>query len=124
MIFTENSWKTVSAERIAPKSFLDKIKTPWRPQIVDRGFLGYYAFRNMFGADKGGISHTSYQIDSVWPDGGWVKTGANDQGLFVLPSKDLVIGWFGAHNQSSTPTQTWGRAIANSPLWDEGGSKM
>lgn len=118
--WTENSWRAVSDERIVPQSLLDKIKAPWRPQIVDRGWLGYYGLRNMYGEEgRKAVSHVSYQIDAVWKDGAFLKTGANDQGLFVLPSKDLVVGYFGAHNQSSTPTQTWGRAIADSGLFDD-----
>lgn len=67
MIWTENSWRTVSQERIVPASLLEKIRTPWRPQIVDRGFLGYYSFRNFYGEEgRKQISHTSYQVGLLW----------------------------------------------------------
>ncbi|KAI9030327.1 beta-lactamase/transpeptidase-like protein [Hyaloraphidium curvatum] len=124
-LFTRDSWSAVSKERIVPQSFLDKVKTPWRPQILDRGWLGYYGSRNMFGEEgRKDISHCSYQIDLVWKDGAFVKTGANDQGLFVHPDLNLVVAYFGAHNLSSTPTQTWGRAIADSGLFGRSRSTL
>lgn len=37
----------------------------------------------------------SWQWDAIWSDGGMFKGGYSGQGLYVDPSRDLVIAWFG-----------------------------
>jgi CubicO group peptidase (beta-lactamase class C family) len=37
----------------------------------------------------------SWQWDAVWPDGDMLKTGWGGQGLYVSPSTDIVIAYFG-----------------------------
>ena len=52
----------------------------------------------------------SRQWDAVYPDGDFYKGGARGQGLYVSPSRDVVVGWY-----STTMESGWvnyARAIA------------
>jgi len=43
--------------------------------------------------------HNSYQWDIVTSDGHFFKSGFGGQGLYVSPSQDLVIAWFGTQDE-------------------------
>ena len=40
--------------------------------------------------------HNSYQWDYVMPDGDFFKGGYGGQGLYISPSRDLVVAFAGA----------------------------
>lgn len=42
--------------------------------------------------------HNSYQWDFVMPDGDFFKGGYGGQGLYISPSRDLVVAFFGTMN--------------------------
>lgn len=48
---------------------------------------------SVFGSDL--PSRSGWQWDLIWPDGGMYKAGYSGQGLYVDPSRNLVIAWFG-----------------------------
>ena len=41
-----------------------------------------------------------WQWDLIWPDGDMYKDGYSGQGLFVSPSRQLVIAWFGTADEA------------------------
>jgi CubicO group peptidase (beta-lactamase class C family) len=44
----------------------------------------------------------SWQWDEIWADGAMFKGGYSGQGLYVDPSRDLVIAWFGTARDYDT----------------------
>lgn len=106
MLYTP-SWNRISAERVVSQSLLSKIQTGCRPHI----------FENRAPERLGESDHfrprcNSRQWDAVFDDGDIYKGGARGQGLYVSPSRDLVVAWF-----STTAEQGWqhyARAIAQS----------
>jgi CubicO group peptidase (beta-lactamase class C family) len=91
------SWRKVAVEPVVPPSHLEQIQSGGRPPIFQA--QDDLAWLDAFGADK--PVHNSQQWDLVWPDGDFYKGGYGGQGLYVSPSRDLVIGFFGA------PTPDW-----------------
>ena len=51
--------------------------------------------------------YNSYHWDDVFDDGDFVKYGLGGQGLYISPSRDLVIAYFGTHNLK----KEWGRQM-------------
>lgn len=70
--------------------YLDNIQNNGRPEIYrvalreDQGMI-----------DGEPVRHNSYQWDFVMEDGDFFKGGYGGQGLYVSPSRDLVIAFFG-----------------------------
>jgi hypothetical protein len=58
--------------------------------------------------------HATYQWDAVWTDGDFFKAGFRGQGLYISPSQDLVIAFFGSASQGQ---KAYARAIAKSSLF-------
>ena len=49
--------------------------------------------------------HNSYQWDFVSSDGDFYKSGLGGQGLYISPSRDLVVAWFGTHTEQGQGTE-------------------
>jgi hypothetical protein len=64
--------------------------------------------------------HNSYQWDVVTTDGDFYKGGVGGQGLYVSPSRDLVIAWFATPTEQGEMAQmpAVGRQLARSGLFD------
>ena len=45
-------------------------------------------------------SHAAWQWDMIWPDGAMFKGGYSGQGIFVDPSRDVVVAWYGTDSTS------------------------
>ena len=60
----------------------------------------------------------SRQWDLVWPDGDMMKFGLMGQGLYVSPSRDLVIVYFNVNNEDLS-AHRYVRPIATSGLFDK-----
>ena len=80
-----------SKTKIISDEYLQKITSGGRPSLCDneckwKGLKDASVFR-----------HNSYQWDVVTHQGSFYKAGAGGQGLFISPSKHLVIAWFGTH---------------------------
>ncbi|MEO0436434.1 MAG: serine hydrolase domain-containing protein [Pseudomonadota bacterium] len=59
----------------------------------------------------------AWQWDQVWADGGMFKSGYSGQGLYVDPSRELVIAWFGTgrdYSEKSNEMLSIARQIARS----------
>lgn len=72
-------------------TYLDNIQHQGRPEILR-------VARGADGARVNGepVLHNSYQWDFVMEDGDFFKGGYGGQGLYVSPSRDLVIAFFGS----------------------------
>ncbi|MEM6300216.1 MAG: serine hydrolase domain-containing protein [Pseudomonadota bacterium] len=63
----------------------------------------------------------AWQWDQVWADGAMFKSGYSGQGLYVDPSRELVIAWFGTgqnFGEESNEMLSVARQIARAKLMD------
>jgi len=86
------------ADPIISDETLTKIQFGGRPEIFEQG-----SFANLFGGEQ--AIRNTYQWDHVTTEGDFFKDGVAGQGLYISPSRDLVIAFFGS----------W----AEYQLWDE-----
>jgi len=114
LLFTpsgRDQWPRVISDR-----YLDNIQRNGRPEI----------FRADHGDESGMIDgeparHNSYQWDFVMQDGDFFKGGFGGQGLYISPSRDLVIAFFGTfdeHGKGHEMTRV-ARQLAKSGLFDQ-----
>jgi len=82
-------------------------------------------YRADFDEDDGFIDgeaalHNSYQWDFVMKDGDFFKGGFGGQGLYISPSRDLVIGFFGTFDEDGNDHEMTriARQLAKSGLFD------
>jgi CubicO group peptidase (beta-lactamase class C family) len=75
-------------------AYMEKIQRSGRPELTPADL------RETRSAQLGDDSfrHNSYQWDIVTTDGHFFKSGFGGQGLYVSPSQDLVIAWFGTQD--------------------------
>lgn len=78
---------------VVSDAHLDRIQNGGRAEIFD-------AAREGGGRQIDGESprHNSYQWDFVMQDGDFFKGGYGGQGLYISPSRDLVVAFFGTMN--------------------------
>ena len=107
MIFTP-SWNKVSSERIVPESIVKMIQTTGDPEIYGKGYVGQTMMKS-FPGEKGITNR--YQWDAILADGDMYKGGLGGQGLYVSPSRDLVINWFST-GDGTNQEETMARAIS------------
>lgn len=75
-------------------TYLDNIQHGGRPEIFN---VGRDEIRRVNGEPS---LHNSYQWDFVMPDGDFFKSGYGGQGLYISPSRDLVIAFFGTFDDN------------------------
>jgi hypothetical protein len=63
-----------------------------RPEIYDKGVYGQRWIKELAPARP---THNSWQWDLVMPDHDFCKNGFGGQGLYISPTRDLVIAYFG-----------------------------
>jgi CubicO group peptidase (beta-lactamase class C family) len=70
--------------------------------------------------DKGEKKYSSYQWGGVYEDGDFYKGAHGGQGLYISPSKDLVIAFFGTANTDRERSQldVISRQLSKSGLFD------
>lgn len=91
LLFTP-SWPVVSQARIVSDRHLREITDGGRPEIFDTGRLGKRLLEQLAPARP---LHNSHQWDFVMPDGDFYKGGFGGQGLYISPTRDLVVAFFG-----------------------------
>ena len=76
-------------------AYMEKIQLSGRPELAPDDL------RERRSAQLGDDSfrHNSYQWDIVTSDGHFFKGGFGGQGLYVSPSQDLVVAWFGTQDE-------------------------
>jgi len=110
MLYTP-SWNKAAQEKIVSNTMLDTIENGCRAEIFNKGHLGP-AMTKRFGEEP---KCNSWQWDAVFKDGDIYKSGLMGQGIYVSPSRDLVIVWFSADKAASITG--YSRAIATSGLF-------
>ncbi len=100
---------------LVSQTFLQNIQQGGRASI----------YRVARGEDSGVVNgelvlHNSYQWDFVMPDGDFFKGGYGGQGLYISPSRDLVIAFFGTFDADGKDHEmtTVARQLALSGLFD------
>ncbi len=109
MLFTP-SWSKISQERIIPEKVLTMLQTTGKPEIFDGGYVGK-KMRKSFPDEK--VLTNRYQWDAIFADGDLFKSGVGGQGLFISPSRDIVVAWF-CHGDGNNQEETIARAIVKS----------
>ncbi|WP_226661802.1 serine hydrolase domain-containing protein [Microbulbifer aggregans] len=115
MLYTP-SWKKIAVEQVVTDEILERIRKGVRSHdFVMAGFDGA-VFVDYLGS-KDFIAN-SRQWDVIWPDGDMWKGGLMTQGLYVSPSRDLVIVYFNVNNDDHSGHR-FARPIATSGLFDK-----
>ena len=91
LLFTP-SWNVVADEPVISERHLNEIIHGGRPEIFDKGVWGKRLLENLAPAKP---SHNAHQWDFVMPDGDFYKGGMGGQGLYISPTRDLVIAFNG-----------------------------
>ena len=113
LMFTPSGRSNVTP--LISDSYLQKIQKGGRPEIFNASRED-----NPTLIDGELPRHNTYQWDLVMEDGDFYKGGYGGQGLYVSPSRDLVIVFFGTldeNGQSSQMTQV-ARQLAKSNLFN------
>jgi len=100
---------------VVSDAYLDKIQHGGRPELFNAGRED-----NPRTVDGEPALHNSYQWDWVMADGDFYKGGYGGQGLYVSPSRDLVIAFFGTMNadRSGHRMAEIARQLAKSGLFE------
>jgi len=106
MIFTP-SWDKITHKKIVSDDIIRSIQTEGKKEIYANGTVGKVMV-DSFHEDRD-LSNR-YQWDAVFTDGDFYKGGVGGQGLYVSPSKDLVIAWFATGTEHHE--ETMARSIA------------
>ena len=111
LLFTP-SWQKISEERLVSEAYLKRIQQGGRPEIFAKAGAGA-TWNAVFADDP--PHHNTYQWDFVMPDGDFFKAGHCGQGLYLSPSRDLVVAFFGSGDDNSIPVSVkLAREIAKS----------
>jgi CubicO group peptidase (beta-lactamase class C family) len=106
------SWSMVSRRPVISPAYLQKIQMGGRPELFSKAAAGKHWIETLGERPR----HNTYMWDVVMDDGDFFKAGFNGQGLWISPSRDLVIAFFGHGDEGSAAVQ-FARAIAVSGLF-------
>lgn len=108
LLFTP-SRRVVSDTPVVSPAYLDAIRDEGRPDVFLAGDGPWMS--RMFRDDQ--PRHAAWQWDHVWADGAFHKGGYGGQGLYVSPSSDVVIAFFGCPGPDNRPHRVlaWVRQI-------------
>jgi CubicO group peptidase (beta-lactamase class C family) len=109
MVYTP-SWNKISKKQIISSKILNKIQHEGNPITFDKGLVGKQLLETFYETNL----TNRYQWDVVFPDGDFYKEGVGGQGLYISPSKDLVIAWF---STGENPARAMARAVATSTIF-------
>lgn len=112
MLYTP-SWNRVATEQIVTPSMLARIRAGVRGEDF---FLGGYDGPIFTERLRDKVVSNSRQWDAVFEDGDLFKGGFMGQGLYVSPSRDLVIAYFSTNINSDI--MGYLRALIRSGLFD------
>jgi CubicO group peptidase (beta-lactamase class C family) len=108
MLYTP-SWNKVARERIVSESYVRQLSAGGDP-VAFRNGQADTKYGEMFGDTT--VTSNHYQWDVIFADGDFHKNGMQGQGLYVSPSKDLVVAFFSTKAVYQVPG--YARAIAKS----------
>lgn len=99
MLYTQ-SWDEVSEEEIIDDNIIDSIYNGTRDYNFFHAGDGKGMLENFDDPDRNEVRGNSRQWDVVWNDGDFWKSGVFGQGLYVSPTKDLVIAYYSINEES------------------------
>jgi CubicO group peptidase (beta-lactamase class C family) len=101
---------------VVSDSYLAKIQLGGRPAIFNADRRD-----NPRKVDGEPARHNTYQWDFVMEDGDFFKGGYGGQGLYISPSRDLVVAFFGTfdENRNGHEMTRIARQLAKSGLFDQ-----
>ena len=104
------------AAPVVSSAYLEKIQKGGRPELIKGA--GWYMKLSAI-ATGVTVSHSTYQWDMVTSSGDFFKGGYGGQGLYVSPSRDLVVAWFGTPTKEGKQTAMFNVALqlANGALF-------
>ena len=106
--------RQASDSPVISDAYLDKIQNGGRPEIFDA------ARATPSLVDGESPRHNTWQWDFVMEDGDFFKGGFGGQGLYVSPSRNLVVAFFGAFETDGTSHEMTriARQLSKSGLFD------
>lgn len=95
-------------------SYFDKIQTQGRAHLINAFDSENYTL------NKEKVTHNTYQWDKVMEDGDFYKGGFSGQGLYISPSRNIVIAFFGTADKNGVTNELdeISRQIVKSGLFD------
>ena len=124
LLFTPSGRK--GSNNVVTEAYVQRIQQGGRPEILEAtGPLDLYIYDKPITeehlVDGEPTSHATYQWDTVLKDGDFFKGGSRGQGLYISPSRDLVIAYFGTHDEEEEVNlmPRISRQLAKSGLFDE-----
>lgn len=114
MLFTP-SWKKISDKQVVSDAALHRIQ---KELPSHEAYLAGADGPRFMAALGDYVISNNRQWDNIFPDGDMFKLGFNGQGVYVSPSKDLVIAYFST-NIDEAPGQGYMRPIAKSGFFDK-----
>lgn len=116
LLFTP-SWPVVAGEQVISDRFLEKIQHGGRQHIVDLTGSDRPVGTG-FGDER--PRHSTYQWNFVFEDGDFYKGGYGGQGLYISPSRDLVIAYTGTpgEDKESNKLRYVARQLETSGLFE------
>jgi CubicO group peptidase (beta-lactamase class C family) len=100
---------------VVSDTYLENIQTGGRTELFSAGNEDDVTL-----VDGEAPRHNSYQWDFVMHDGDFFKGGYGGQGLYISPSRDLVIAFFGTFDDNGEGHEMIrvARQLAKSGLFD------
>ena len=114
MLYTP-SWNKVASEKVVSDQIIERIRFGVRSKEFYRNGFDGPTFMSRLNNDE--MISNSRQWDAVWADGDFWKSGLQSQGIYVSPSRDLVICFFST-NVPDDSAHRFLRNIATSGLFD------
>lgn len=109
-IFTPSAKKLFDGHILRPKA-VARIQKAGNADAYQGNYVGDLMTKK-FADDAGKISN-AYMWDAILSDGDMFKGGVGGQGIYVSPSRDLVVVWFSTGDGNEW-NETMARAIAKS----------
>ncbi len=117
MLYTP-SWSRIATEQVVTDEILSRIQNGVQThEFLMAGVNGPVFASMLENTDDPSFVSNSRQWDVLWPDGDMWKGGMQSQGLYVSPSRDLVIAYLSTNTHDHS-IHRWARAIAVSGLFD------
>lgn len=112
MLFTP-SWNKIADKQVVSDAALHRIQ---KDLPSHEAYMAGFDGPNFMAALGDYVISNNRQWDNVFSDGDMFKLGFNGQGMYVSPSRDLVIAYFST-NPAEAPGQGYMRPIAKLDLF-------
>ncbi|MDV5168579.1 serine hydrolase [Photobacterium rosenbergii] len=106
MLMTPSAAKL--GEGAVSKEVIQRIQASGNAEIYNNGYVGKFLTPH-FPNDE--VIKNGYQFDAIFKDGDLYKAGVGGQGIYISPSKDLVVAFFST-GDGKNQEETYAREIA------------